>query len=301
MILPQHPTRIRAGTGWSFGTFGELLQGVDREGSHFLVTLPIARYTIATFEVDESMDQLSITPTTKLKSRAMASLLLEIYNLPSKGRLVIKSNLPVGKGLASSSADLVATARAIVNAYHLDFSIEKLLHCLRQIEPTDGVMFDEVVLFYHRKVQLGQLLGQLPLLFIVGKDEGGKIDTIEFNKIQRHFSWRERNEYEFLLNKVVDAMRRQDLSAIGEVSTRSATLNQAFSKKQYFEPLLDLCARVGALGLVVAHSGTCIGLLLDPANPRFHEQKKASLEYLAHLPGETVMYQTWTKNNVREV
>src|SRR4029079_11819053 len=101
--------------------------------------------------------------------------------------LELESNIPIGKGLASSSADLVATARAIDDCFKLGMSEEILKMFLRQIEPTDGVMYPGVVSFYHRQVQLREFLGQLPGLTIVSIDEGGEVDTVEFNKIPKPF------------------------------------------------------------------------------------------------------------------
>lgn len=293
-MTAQHEiTKIRLGIGKSFGTFGELLQGVSLDNADFLVTLPIARYTIAKFAVDASIDHLCVVPSGKQKSRNLAELLLEMYKLPCKGMLTLESDIPIGKGLASSSADMVATARAISNYYSLNLSTERLQDFMRQIEPTDGVMYGGVVSFYHRKVQLRQFLGYLPHLSIIGKDEGGQVDTIEFNKIVKPFTLEEKIEYEFLLDKISQAIQKQDLRAIGEVSTRSAMMNQKLRKKKYFEWMLDICSSVNALGLVVAHSGTYIGLLLDPALSDFQNQKEQALASLTKMPGEVTVYETW--------
>ena len=61
---------------------------------------------------------------------------------------------------------------------------------------------------------------------------------------------------------MVRAFREQDLSALGEVSTRSATLNQQRCPKRFYAAVLELCQKVGGLGVVVTHSGPCIGILL---------------------------------------
>ncbi len=301
MTIRHKIIKIKPGTGIgkSFGTFGELLQGMNRDGCDFLVTLPISCYTVANFVVDPSMDQLFIVPTNRQKSRRLAALILEAYGLPCKGMLTLESDIPVGKGLASSSADMVATARAISNYYYLDLSPERLQEFMRQIEPTDGVMYEGVVSFYHRKVQLCQFLGQLPCLFIIGIDEGGEVDTVEFNKIPKPFTLEEKIEYEFLLDKITRAIREQDLRTIGEVSTRSAMLNQKQRKKKHFEAMLDICAKVDALGLIATHSGTYTGLLLNPTSPDFQKQKEQSIVLMTQMSGEIAMYETWHLPNER--
>lgn len=282
-----------SGTGKSFGTFGELLQGVRIDGCDFLVTLPITRYSTAMFVVDEYMDFLSVTPWNKQKSRRLAEYILEAYQLPCKGFLTLESDIPIGKGLASSSADLVATARAISNCYNLDLSVEKLQEFMRWIEPTDGVMYEGVVSFYHREVRLCEFIGQLPPLSIIGKDEGGEIDTLEFNKSPKSFTLEEKIEYERLLSEISRAIREHDLHSIGKISTRSAMLNQKLHSKKHFEPMLDISCRTGALGIVVAHSGTYIGLLFDSRSLYFQEQKEQALTFMQNIPGEVTIYETW--------
>src|SRR5207302_1757315 len=98
------------GKGKAFGTFGELLQGrLDNSDGDFLVTFPIARYSHATFATDPKSAAVIVYPPYKYKSQKLADMILEYYALPKGGILVLESDIPVGKGLASSSADLVAT------------------------------------------------------------------------------------------------------------------------------------------------------------------------------------------------
>ena len=42
-------------------------------------------------------------------------------------------------------------------------------------------MYGHVVAFYHRQVRLCRVLPELPPLTIVGIDEGGQVDTVDFN------------------------------------------------------------------------------------------------------------------------
>src|SRR6266704_6865331 len=94
----------KVGTGMAFGTFGELLQGrLSEEHGDFLVTLPISRYSYAIFVADPTCQDVTVFPPEKQKSKMLACLLLEHSALPYGGRLILQSELPVGKGLASSS------------------------------------------------------------------------------------------------------------------------------------------------------------------------------------------------------
>lgn len=288
MIGPSEPT---PGLGRAFGTFGELLQGVlpdpDRD---FLVTLPIARYSRALFVPDPQRPDVTVLPPQKVRAREMAALLVRHFGLESGGILRIRSQLPMGKGMASSSADLVATARAVASALGRRLPTGVLLDLLRQIEPSDGVMFPGAVAFYHRKVRLAGLLGDLPPLTIVGTDEGGAVDTLAFNQIPKPFTAQDKDEYRGLLAELALAINDQNPVAIGRIATRSAVLNQKLLPKRHLEAVLRMVERVGGLGVAVAHSGTCLGALLSPAEPSYPEQLSALRRGLIGLTGNSSVY-----------
>lgn len=283
----------RVGKGKAFGTFGELLQGhLLEHNSDFLVTLPIARYSYATFTSEPARAAITTFPQQKQKSQLLARLLLEYYHLPQGGNLMISSELPIGKGLASSSADLVATARAIEMCFEITIPLDMLQRFMATIEPTDGVMYPGVVSFYHRRVQLHALLGSLPPLTVVSIDEGGELDTIQFNRLPRTFTQANRQEYHALLDTLSTAVRRQDLQVIGQIATHSALLNQKLNPKRTLNDLIAICQEVDGLGVVVAHSGTCLGLLLSPHDQRYPDQLRAARRHLTSLTETVVIYHT---------
>ena len=300
MHLQQHILPDLTGRGRAFGTFGELLQGVDMDDQDFLVTLPTNRFSTAIFTSASHQRKLTVFPSRKQKAGQLASLILEYYGLPMGGILELESNIPVGKGLASSSADLVATARAIDHCFGLGMLDEQLQLFLRQIEPTDGVMYEGAVSFYHRKVELCEYLGPLPKLTVVGIDEGGEVDTIEFNKLPKPFTPEEKQEYGRLLQKISAAIRCGNLQIIGEVATCSAILNQKLSAKQYFEQVLDICKVIRGLGVVVAHSGTYLGILLSSEDPHYYKQLHSAYEALLQLVDEVALFHSWCINEKDE-
>ncbi|MFC9912503.1 kinase [Streptomyces sp. NPDC127197] len=269
------PVRYRGATGVStcFGTFGELLQGrLPEPGADFLVTLPVARWTMAKFQVDPGRDDVDVRPHHKDKARRMAEMVLAAARGPAGGSLMIDSSLPEGKGMASSSADLVATARAVANAVGLELPPQRLEDLLRRIEPSDGVLYPGVVAFDHRRVRLRARLGSLPTMTVVGMDEGGTVDTVAFNRLAKPFTPADRREYARLLERMTRAIARRDLAEVGAVATRSAEMNQALWPKRTLPAVQRICADVGALGVVAAHSGTMLGVLLDTADPDYVEK-----------------------------
>jgi L-threonine kinase len=257
--------------GRACGSFGELLQGAlpdppGGEGLDFLVTCPIDRWAVARFSPRPG-HPLRVDPPGKRKALFLAQAMIRSCGLRLGGTLTLTSDIPVGKGLASSSADLVATVRAVGSALGIDTSAAAAERWLRLIEPTDGVMHDGCVAFAHKQVRLLRRLGALPPLTIVAVDEGGQVDTEAFNQRPKRYPAASQQEYAELLEHLSRALATGDVATVGAIATRSAVLNQRLQPKRALEPLIRIAADTGALGVVCAHSGTMAGLLF-PARSR---------------------------------
>ena len=298
-ILEQETSRTllrseRVGTGVAFGTFGELLQGRNwEENLDFLVTLPITCCSYATFVTDPNCTSITVFPSYKQKSKTLASMLLEHVGLPQGGKLTIQSELPIGKGLASSSADLVATARSICSCFHIKLPPSLLATLMCKIEPSDGVMYPGVVSFYHREGRLREFLGYLPPIVIISIDEGGELDTVQFNQRPKPFTRAEEIKYQTLLDALAVAIRQQDVSTIGRIATESAILNQKLNPKRTLNDLLTVSKEINGLGVAVAHSGTCLGILLSPNAPNYHNQVQVAYHHLSALARTVSIYRSF--------
>ncbi|MFD3440358.1 kinase [Streptomyces sp. NPDC058685] len=289
---------IGSGVGTAFGTFGELLQGVlpEKDGD-FLVTLPVARWTRATFRPDPRMSEVVVRPAHKQKALRLARTIVERAPLPASGVptggvLTVTSVIPEGKGLASSSADLVATARAVGQALGIAMPPARIERLLARIEPTDGVLYPGIVAFHHRSVRLRAVLGSLPAMTVVGIDEGGAVDTVAFNRIPKPFTSAQRHDYARLLDRLAGAIRSRDLTEVGRVATRSALMNQTLRHKRSLERMREICREVGGLGVAVGHSGTTLGVLLDAADPACPHRATAAARACTELAGGVSVYRT---------
>jgi L-threonine kinase len=254
--------------GRAFGTFGELLQGaLPGDGPQFLVTFPIDAWSTATLCLCDLHDRITVSPPHKTKALAVVRRVMAAAGQVVGAHLELRSDLPEGKGMASSSADLVATARAVAAGLGLVQRPAHIEAALRTVEASDGVMYPEVVAFYHREVRLRQRLGPLPSVKILAHDRGGQVDTVAFNRRTHFFPPEDRIEYARLLDRLVHAVPAGDLPEIGRVTTRSAELALRGDGIVRFCTLRDACRQVGGLGLVLAHSGTMLGVLLTAADP----------------------------------
>src|ERR1700733_598254 len=177
--------------------------------------MPIARWSTARFMLARHDSLVRVVPAHKTKSQRLARAMLSRYGVARGGILRLDGDLPEGKGMASSSADLVSAARAVGRAIGVEPGAAEIEALLRQIEPSDGVMYDGVVAFYHKNVRLLSRLGHLPPMTVVGIDEGGQVDTVDFNGRRRAFSPGQREEYDRLLATLNAAPK-----AAGAVATR---------------------------------------------------------------------------------
>lgn len=282
---------LNEGTAAACGTFGELLQGVLPDGTDFLVTFPITRGTRAWFRYDR-VGPLRVYPTHKTKSLRLARSMLDARCASGGGSLVLDSDLLIGKGLASSSADLVATARAVGTVLGLDTSPATVEDWLRPIEPTDGVMHPGIVVFEHRAVRFRARLGILPPTTVVAVDEGGRLDTVAYNRRDRRVPPVLRAGYAHLVDELAAAVRDSDLQGVGAVATRSARLNQRWLPKHNLDALLRMADDLGALGVMCAHSGTMAGVLLDATAPGHRDTLAAVKAACARLPGTVSVYRS---------
>lgn len=297
---PAYPSGVtlqsaRFAFGSAPSTFGEIIQGREAaSGDDFLVTLPITLRSVAYFMGFQSSAQIYISPRTKTKSRKAARLLLDHFGRSQGGVLHINSSVAEGKGLASSSADIVATLRAVAAYLEQELTTETALSIIRKIEPTDGVMYEEAVAFYHRKVELKSLIGPLPPICILAIDEGGTLDTLSYNAAPHTYCVADVEAYSTMLNDLVLAIKAGNVAQIGRLATSSARLNQHRNPKRFLQTLEACAAEFGAAGLVNCHSGTLIGLCFDTMSANSIDHINKAERYLKQtLDVSTQRFFTW--------
>lgn len=252
--------------GLANASFGELLQGVSVDKDDFLVTIPIDLQSKAIFYHDPAAAELNIFPKYKSKVKKFVELIGAQYSIAVTGTIVVESDIPEGKGLSSSTADMVAAFRAIENFTGKEFDREDIGAILRQIEPSDGVLYPGSVIYKHRKCTFVRSLGYFPATHIIAIDEGGVLDTISYNKVKKDYSEEDRMLYALLCNDLVMAFAANDIARVGIVATQSALMNQKYNNKKNLMRAISLLPDVDGLGVITTHSGTCIGIVLHPRN-----------------------------------
>ncbi|WP_442417727.1 GHMP family kinase ATP-binding protein [Peribacillus cavernae] len=230
------------------------------------MTLPIPTLRSNASFIPDKTDIEITGSRSNTKAIEACKKLLQWFDMKGGGRLWIHSNIPVGKGMASSSADIVAAIKATAHSYSLPLTEDIISSIASEIEPTDGVMYDDVVAYDYLNGQLIESLGHLPPFLLIGIDVGGMVDTIQFNQLLKPYDGRDRNQFLEAYELVKIGMGNKDLSLICKAATISAHINQKILPKPYFSEFERL-SNVFQGGLFIAHSGTVLGILLDSNVP----------------------------------
>ena len=166
--------------------------------------------------------------------------------------------------MASSSADISAVCLAVALAAGRHLSMQELARLALSIEPSDATFYPGIVQFDHLQGHFLRPLGHFPEAYICIFDQGGVIDTVEFNAREDLISKRAAKEKEIqkALTLLVEGLRKGDMIKIGTAATMSAYANQSILPRPYLADLDAWGKALGANGVIVAHSGTVCGLLL---------------------------------------
>jgi L-threonine kinase len=243
------------------GTCGELMQGAI-DGHDFLVNCPINLFSHAELEFLPSADRLVGDLNAFSKIRDAVNLLSDHYDIELGHRISVWSDIPRGKGMASSSADISAALECVCKACELAISPQQLAWIVTEIEPSDCVHFPGIA---HVNHLTGELLESMPApenLRVLAVDCGGEIDTIAFDRERARAVYRQRQGYlREALRLLKCGLRDGDARSLAEAATRSAELSQSIHYKPQFADLVRCTREVGALGVNCAHSGTVLGVL----------------------------------------
>lgn len=223
------------------GTCGELAQGFYR-GKPILITCPIEKYSTAIVS-----DEFAGIDGLGSKSLAMLNKVFKHFGVEDfKFSVRLTSELPRGKGMASSSADMAAVAQAVALSLGKNFSPDELGKLCTEIEPTDGIFYTGVVAMNPLTGQLVKKIRVQEKFQIAVFDYGGEVDTLKFNR---------RSDFEFpALDDEINF----------ELIKNSALANQKILPKRGLKELMNFAKDLGAVAVNVAHSGTVTGIF-------FHE------------------------------
>lgn len=240
---------------------GELLQGWLLGGEK-LVSCPINWYSYVSVE-----EGIPLAQERRGMRQMLEQVLKHLGMEPETSgmlRIEYQSTIPVGKGMASSTADIAATAQATARFYGHELSPQTLAKLCVGVEPTDSTLFSCLTLFDHQTAQTQIALDWSPDLKLLLLESPDVVLTKDFHKRDRRAALLARESLMAQAWQLLTrACEQHDPQYLGEATTLSAIASQDLLPKPGFKTLSALAEQGKIYGLNVAHSGSVVGLIYD--------------------------------------
>ncbi|MDK1492906.1 hypothetical protein QN219_23065 [Sinorhizobium sp. 7-81] len=107
---------------------------------------------------------------------------------------------------------------------------------------------------------------------------GQKVDTLAFEPAR--YSPEEIETFRPLRALLRRAIKASDFALLGRAATASAWINERFLPKPRLTDIETIGVCHGAVGVQVAHSGTVVGLMFDPANEKTSDNMERAMHDL---------------------
>lgn len=239
------------------GSCGEIIQG-KVDGTDVLISCPVNLFTsVRVFESKKPSKRLGYQ-----KSSVLLDNMLKRWgyqDLSSQFDIDIESSIPLGKGFASSTADMCAVYISLLKIFNRSYDISEITDEFIRIEPTDSIIFREMMVFDYKSGKYQKAVGEYMKFHILAFEGQRMVDTISFNKR----SIPPLCDVSDALDYVRYGLESKDISKLAAASTIS--INRNTSRVSY-----DVMARVealkdhtGGLGILGAHSGDILGIIYD--------------------------------------
>lgn len=242
---------------------GEFVQGI-LDNEEYLSSYAIDMFSIASLE--EKKEDINLGSK---KSRKAIEKVFEKFNIPieeSKNiSLDLKSNIPIGKGMASSTADIGATIKATLSILNKKLNDEEISLIASEIEPTDSIILYKNSIFNPVNGSVKKYLSSFDngRVIILEPKEVLETKIIRSNPNYLNIKLENKSIIKKSFDLLEKGLENNDLKLIGEACTLSSLANENIHKKPYLNEIIEISESMNAYGVNIAHSGTVIGILID--------------------------------------
>ncbi len=242
---------------------GEFVQGIIKD-KEYLSSYAIDKYSVVTLE--ERIEDVKKGP---LKARKAIEEVFKYFNLPKKElkhiSIDINSEIPISKGMASSTADIGATIKATLNLIGKNLDEYEISRLATKIEPTDSIYIKENTIFNPLDANVMKKLGILDTGKVLILEPNETLSTKYIRKKENYNKLKKQNKYiiEYAFKLLEEGIKKKDLNLIGQACNISSIANENIHKKKYLNEIMDISKEYGAYGVNIAHSGTVVGILLE--------------------------------------
>ena len=239
------------------GSCGEIIQG-HVYGKDMLISCPVNLFAaVRVFECQKPINRLNYQ-----KSSTLLDNILKRWGygyLNTQFDIDVKSSIPKSKGFASSTADLCGVYICLLKLFKRQFDIKEAVEEFVKIEPTDSIVFRDMVLFDYKGGKHYENIGGYLKFYILAFEGSRVVDTLEFNKRDLP----PLSDISDILKLVKDGIESADISKIAQASVISIRRNLNRLPYDIYNAVEKLSHATGGLGLTGGHSGNVLGIIYD--------------------------------------
>lgn len=242
---------------------GEFVQGI-LDNKEYLSSYAIDMYS--NVMIEEKIKNINSGPA---KSRRVIEEVFRFFNLPIKESknisLNIQSTIPIGKGMASSTADIGATIVATLQLINKDMSNEEISKLASVIEPTDSTYIEKNSIFNPLNGEVIKYLGNIRNSKVIILEPNRTLNTMKIRNIDNYKELKFQNKeiIKESFELLEEGIRDNNLNIVGKACTLSSLANENIDKKLGLNEIIEISKNYGAYGVNIAHSGTVVGILID--------------------------------------
>lgn len=235
------------------GSIGEILQGKFK-GMDVLISCPVNCITrVILYESNKPVYKYKYP-----KSREFLNIILKAWNYEKYEKnldIVINSKIPIGKGFASSTADLCATYYALLKLFNRKFNQKELSQACIEVEPTDSIIFDKMTVFDYKRGTYSEILGKYVKMYLMVFEGNKVVDTVKFN--------RDKIKPLAHIDDLIEMVRKNSIKDIAFAATESIIRNSDRIKYDILPDLIKFKQLTGGIGIIGAHSGDLLAIVYE--------------------------------------
>lgn len=253
---------------------GELIQGKD-EQREFLTSYCIPLYSKAMIRQGNGVR----TSVFYKKAYEALKKLFQYYGEEKqldRIQINLSGNIPRGKGMSSSTADIGAVIGAGLSYLNLPVDEQWVSKLAASIEATDSIFYHDITLIDPLSGFSIHPLGRIERMKVIILEASFQIDTESMRQRLDYNQYKNSKIffYKKILEELEAGIRDKDPKKIGKAAIQSAHLNQTLLVKPKMEDILKVADQLGAYGVNIAHSGSAVAVMIDEEDhpQRYYEQ-----------------------------
>lgn len=269
--------KMKKGYGRCPSTCGELVQGYINK-NEYISSYCIDMYSRASISLisPKNFHQKNNLEGKNKSLCAIKNILdyldvdgIEIENID----LRIKSRIPTGKGMASSTADIGASVMALLDYLDMSMDVNDISKIVSKVEPTDSIYHENICIFDPIRGKKKEDIGILPFEKVLVLEPYSRINTIKLRKRNRYYNLLKQNApyTKAAFQMLKEGIEKKEIKKIRDALFNSALANESIKKTPFLREIGQIVEKY-EVAANISHTGTVIGILMDR---RVDEEKLA--------------------------